>query len=227
MVKSKKMSKTSIAVIVLALLLVLSLVMGITGAWFSSKVENTEVESSTFGFGEVKITGTGATAVTYDIYEGNVLKMTDGDVIHVANTLAITNASTVKILYIIDQKLDVQIVSAGTKTLTVDNIEEWFDLEDVGAPVLGHVDAAAGTISVSALGAGDYDLDSDGAANGNDGTFKIVANAKVYAVQTANLLGADKAATLVNVKEAFQAAGYAGYNDLTQADLITFGLYNS
>ena len=37
MVKSKKMSKTSIAVIILALLLVLSMVLGFTGAWFTDK----------------------------------------------------------------------------------------------------------------------------------------------------------------------------------------------
>ena len=37
MVKSKKMSKTGIAVIVLAILLVLSMVMGLTGAWFTDK----------------------------------------------------------------------------------------------------------------------------------------------------------------------------------------------
>jgi len=36
MVKSKKMSKTGIAVIVLAILLVLSMVMGMTGAWYSA-----------------------------------------------------------------------------------------------------------------------------------------------------------------------------------------------
>ena len=49
MVKSKKMSKTSIAVIVLALLLVLSLVMGMTGAWFTAKTDNGEGISIQFG----------------------------------------------------------------------------------------------------------------------------------------------------------------------------------
>ena len=39
MVKSKKMSKGSLAVIILAVLLVLSMVLGLTGAWFTSKDE--------------------------------------------------------------------------------------------------------------------------------------------------------------------------------------------
>ena len=37
MVNSKKMSKSSIAVIVLSILLVLSLILGFTGAWFTDK----------------------------------------------------------------------------------------------------------------------------------------------------------------------------------------------
>ena len=41
MVKSKKMSKTGIAVIVLAILLVLSLVMGMTGAWYTATAKQT------------------------------------------------------------------------------------------------------------------------------------------------------------------------------------------
>ena len=37
MVKSKKMSKTGIAVIVMAILLVLSMIMGLTGAWYTAE----------------------------------------------------------------------------------------------------------------------------------------------------------------------------------------------
>ena len=59
MVKSKKMSKTSIAVIVLAILLVLSMVMGLTGAWFTAKQADTT--GKTLNFGEVAL---GTTVVT-------------------------------------------------------------------------------------------------------------------------------------------------------------------
>jgi hypothetical protein len=49
MVNSKKMSKSSVAVIVLAILLALSMVLGLTGAWFTAKsaTEGTEGDSIT------------------------------------------------------------------------------------------------------------------------------------------------------------------------------------
>ncbi|MBR4124039.1 MAG: hypothetical protein IKR12_00535 [Clostridia bacterium] len=57
MVKNKKMSKTSIAVIVLALLLVFSLVMGMTGAWFTSKAGSATDTSLDFGRVVLNVTG--------------------------------------------------------------------------------------------------------------------------------------------------------------------------
>ena len=63
MVKSKKMSKTSIAVIVLAILLSLSLVLGMTGAWFTSHYE----KNHEFTFGNVTITLDGADWAAVDI----------------------------------------------------------------------------------------------------------------------------------------------------------------
>jgi len=68
MVKSKKMSKTSIAVIVLALLLVLSMVMGITGAWFTDNAHDADggkvVGNLKFGkIGAVDVAVTDATWV--------------------------------------------------------------------------------------------------------------------------------------------------------------------
>ena len=47
MVKSKKMSKTGIAVIVLAILLVLSMVMGMTGAWYTKTAAGDGAQSGT------------------------------------------------------------------------------------------------------------------------------------------------------------------------------------
>ena len=44
MVNSKKMSKSSVAVIVLAILLVLSMVLGLTGAWYTAKDSTTGTE---------------------------------------------------------------------------------------------------------------------------------------------------------------------------------------
>ena len=55
MVKSKKMSKGSLAVIILAVLLVLSMVLGLTGAWFTDKA-NGKDETNNGTFGTVTIT---------------------------------------------------------------------------------------------------------------------------------------------------------------------------
>ena len=54
MVKNKKLSKSSVAIIVLALLLIASLVMGMTGAWFTDSHKITNDTQLTFG--EVKVT---------------------------------------------------------------------------------------------------------------------------------------------------------------------------
>ena len=54
MVKNKKMSKTSIAIIVLSVLLVLSLIMGLTGAWFTDKMQDVS-NSTTLTFGEIEL----------------------------------------------------------------------------------------------------------------------------------------------------------------------------
>ncbi len=62
MVKNKKMSKSAIAIIVLSLLLVLSMVLGLTGAWFTDS-KSGSANTSTMKFGTVAIaldTETGA-----------------------------------------------------------------------------------------------------------------------------------------------------------------------
>ena len=53
MVKSKKLSRGSLAVLLLALMLALSMVVGITGAWFTSSVS--KVDNTGKKFGEVTI----------------------------------------------------------------------------------------------------------------------------------------------------------------------------
>ncbi|MGN1221891.1 MAG: hypothetical protein ACI4TT_01490 [Christensenellales bacterium] len=52
MVNSKKMSKSSIAVIVLSILLVLSMILGLTGAWFTDK-DNAGNEDATLTIGNI------------------------------------------------------------------------------------------------------------------------------------------------------------------------------
>ena len=57
MVNSKKMSKSSIAVIVLSILLVLSLILGFTGAWFTDKKTGEEITKD-FGTVELNVAAT-------------------------------------------------------------------------------------------------------------------------------------------------------------------------
>ena len=92
MVKSKKMSKTSIAVIVLALLLVLSLVMGITGAWFT---DTTKTSTDTTGtFGTVTLQDIGANEYKAQAWQalsnekvvpGSSVAVTGGNVVYTGN----------------------------------------------------------------------------------------------------------------------------------------------
>jgi len=78
MVKNKKMSKTSIAVIVLAVLLVLSLIMGLTGAWFTGNAsDKSGAQVVRLGqWGNISLEATGA--VWQEHPEGGALDDVDG-----------------------------------------------------------------------------------------------------------------------------------------------------
>ena len=100
MVKSKKMSKGSLAVIILAVLLVLSMVLGLTGAWFTSKGED-KTGTGTNTFGKVSITQADIANGTWT----NTKYQTDGSValpgtVYTMGDGTITNASNVDIYVI-------------------------------------------------------------------------------------------------------------------------------
>lgn len=63
MVNSKKMNKSTVAVVVLALLLVLSLILSATGAWFTDKETGSEITKD-FGVVNMKVTATDFGKVT-------------------------------------------------------------------------------------------------------------------------------------------------------------------
>lgn len=54
MVNSKKMNKSTVAVVVLALLLVLSLILSATGAWFTDKIDNDTGNTMDFGIIDIE-----------------------------------------------------------------------------------------------------------------------------------------------------------------------------
>ena len=240
MVKQKKMSKTSIAVIVLALLLVLSMIMGITGAWFTDKVDFPNKQSETLGFGKVDIEGVGATTIGYTIYEKTAegekdyLQLIDGDKITITDETGIENNSNVDILYVVVKTLGVEVKAGTTELddLTKANVLSWLkkggvSLTEENRSVRGNLQSGAPLLLIGEQFNGDYVVDSNGAANALkvEGTFKITVTVHAYAVQKGNLLVAgDAAATLANVKAAFKAAGYADWDSLTEAHLAEFGL---
>ena len=74
MVKNKKLSKSSVAIIVLALLLIASLVMGMTGAWFTATKEGGGNQTLTFGTVRIALDGTGQDGA----FAGEFLSGTEG-----------------------------------------------------------------------------------------------------------------------------------------------------
>ena len=91
MVNSKKMSKSSIAVIVLSILLVLSLILGFTGAWFTDKADKSESDA-TIHWGAVRVAytaGEGSKWTVADVSK-NVLP---GDKYDMSGTISFTDAT--------------------------------------------------------------------------------------------------------------------------------------
>ena len=72
MVKSKKMSKTSIAVIILALLLVLSMVLGLTGAWFTQSDKTDSTLSNELKFGVIGSVTVEATDIVHERWDATL-----------------------------------------------------------------------------------------------------------------------------------------------------------
>ncbi len=134
MVNSKKMSKSSIAVIVLSILLVLSLILGFTGAWFTDKKDGEEIKKN-FGTVELNVTATDFGKVTRgESALGETDKIMPGDVI--SYELTVTKAETSE-----DFWYAVVINVSGTgedKTASLDNLTET-DVKDAYGKVGGTI----------------------------------------------------------------------------------------
>src|SRR5574344_2148719 len=104
MVNSKKMSKSSIAVICLAILLVLSMILGITGAWFTDTMtEPATTASMKFGNVDYEISANGTTVKNG---EAEAEKAANGTYLLVAGTkvttgITILNKSDVETYYVL------------------------------------------------------------------------------------------------------------------------------
>ena len=76
----KKMNKSTVAIVVLALLLIVSLVLTATGAWFTDKADQDAKSNLTFGKVDIEMTSSDYAAKTktaavdgYDIMPGDVI----------------------------------------------------------------------------------------------------------------------------------------------------------
>ncbi|MBR4124037.1 MAG: hypothetical protein IKR12_00525 [Clostridia bacterium] len=189
MVKNKKMSKTSIAVIVLALLLVFSLVMGMTGAWFTDKKTPNAATSLTFGEVKLNVTATDFGKVTRVSNEAGVVAadIMPGDTI--SYDLSIDGASGSEPFWfavVVNTTGTEADLSSGLNALTTADIKSWS----------GSAVPCAGSV---VLNGGDYDN-----AYQNQ---TVTLTYTVVAVQKANV--ADETAALPFLKAAVAANQHA------------------
>ena len=112
MVNSKKMSKSSIAVIVLSILLVLSLILGFTGAWFTDQANGDVTGTGTFG--TVKITSATASVSMAEGDANEITNLVPGCKLKLTGT--IENGSTVDVYYRYKVVATVTCEDVGMKT---------------------------------------------------------------------------------------------------------------
>ena len=98
MVNSKKMSKSSIAVIVLSILLVLSLILGFTGAWFTDKKDSGKGKDVTFGLVKIGEVSADAISVKNTIADVDTFAM-PGSVVAVKATVKNESTATIYARY--------------------------------------------------------------------------------------------------------------------------------
>ncbi|MGN1213178.1 MAG: hypothetical protein ACI4TZ_03955 [Christensenellales bacterium] len=185
MVNSKKMSKSSIAVIVLSILLVLSMILGLTGAWFTQEATGAEI---TKDFGKVEVTvdtdGYGFFRNSVELEKDD--KLMPGDTVGAKIILtADAESDDVWVAYYISVKVDG--VQKGTATLS--------------SP------AKLSTISGGVLNA---TLELDGEVYGNDYETKTVAiSYEIRMVQVTNVATAEEAKAILEANESDGTWSYA------------------
>ena len=140
MVKNKKLSKSSVAIIVLALLLIASLVMGMTGAWFTSQKETGNNE--TLKFGVIKVTPSGGAIEAAQ--EVDLDAFLPGDALNVGAATIANNDEDAYVLYryqlVLEYALDadedgsfegetyVPLSISDLKVSTANDADAWLEL---------------------------------------------------------------------------------------------------
>ena len=231
MVKSKKLSRGSLAVLLLALLLALSMVVGMTGAWFTDKSAGTD--NDVLQFGTVALSADVTPNFVYT--QANILKTVDGDSFSIDGG-TVNNVSDVAVYYAYRYELDLYLSTDGGSTWTAvtdqtfpahnnTNGEE-IAAKGIKASFVGQSGAAftADSLEVGYLAtntstggswtkeSGDtyahitiadksFVFNSDGAANGYANKIKVVVNIEIRLVQARNMTSAEVLAGALLVKQ--------------------------
>lgn len=208
MVKSKKMSKSTVAIVLLSLLLVLSLILTATGAWFTAKDDATTGEGSNVSFGTLgAVTLTAGNAEWKDAagtaVEDRTYYMPGDKVISASLKIEYSNSGSEASVY--------YALTDGTNWYTLDAANNKL----VSATVAGTIAKGAsveiaGTISTVTVDDTAYKLDgsteSKSIPNGAQGktldtlAVGLVANGteySVYVIQSTNVTDASEALTLI------------------------------
>lgn len=186
MVNSKKSSKSLIALVVMALLLVASIVMAVTGAWFTDADEGKSVDLT---FGKITMSVTGGdtfgtvghdTDNTDDAYLTGV-EIMPGDTIKAALTVA-KAADSEDFYYVV-------VVNAQIKKVGED------DFSALNGFTSSTADTVYNTLNNPFAGSADITLTGENYGNEYEGaTIKV--SYSVEAVQMANLTEAEALAIL-------------------------------
>ena len=198
MVNSKKMSKSSIAVIVLAIMLALSMILGVTGAWFTYTQEAADTGASGV-FGKVNM--------VLEIADGSEAKITRAD-----RSTAVEGTTA-------DPIMPGDVVSAATYTLSIgDDSEAAFYViknnennkfyEVVDNALVEITDSKAGSFAKGAedvtFGGAEVVLTGADYGNGYQGAdyTSSTSGYTLYAIQQANLDDATAYTTIMGLIDA-------------------------
>lgn len=180
MVKSKKMSKGSLAVIILAVLLVLSMIMGLTGAWFTSKAEKDGTTEVAFGKVAVAVDGTiNAVKCTEDT------KVVDG-CSWTINGATLTTASTVDMYYM--YSVDAKVLDSNGAEVNDETVKGYFTITGTTTSEQAIL-WENGKSAMPTLADVKVVFNSKGTMNGSTETYKIKVTVSVKAIQAAHITG--------------------------------------
>lgn len=166
MVNSKKMSKSTVAIVLLSLLLVLSLILTATGAWFTST--GSKDGQTTIEFGKVAVSVDGTATFTKDHAD---VKTVDGCKWTISG-LSFTNTSNVRVYYAYTVAVDMEGLTEEEKAYFIIPAGSTVEVKELAAD--GTIDEINDLVVT---------FQSKGAMNGSAKTGTLKITVKVAAVQ--------------------------------------------